>query len=429
MRMKNAKKLLAIALMALWLPAGAAVAQPSTDDAALGQTAVDLDAKIKKSYLTFVSDDGNFRYKIDGRIMLDTGFVKNDDDNNDLNPNTEFRRVRLGIKAKMFQDWKGEFDIDFAENEVDLKDMWMSYEGFENTSIKLGNHKPAFSLNEVTTSRWATFMETSSVTDTFAPGRHIGVSATNYGKLGINYFAAATLFGDEVNENDNDEPSTYGFATRLVATPFMTEDGNFVLSLGGTYMRQTPKSDDGDEVKFKAGPEAHFLDYDFQRITLDDVDYYDVYGAELSGKYKRLSWQAEYMKNNVSAKNGGKEPEFDGYYVYVSYFLTDDQRPWDAGDAEFAGIVPTGKNGAWEIALRYSNLDLNDFDELGTALNDNGGEADAWTLALNWYINNNFMVKANYIRTKYDEYANGKNGSLNGDDTLDTFGMRFQFLF
>ena len=425
-KMRTTQKLLAIALMALWLPAAAMAA----DNDALGKTAVDLDAKIKKSYLTFSSDDGNFRYKIDGRIMLDTGFVKNDKDaDNDLNPNTEFRRVRLGIKAKMFKNWKGEFDLDFAENEVDIKDMWMAYEGFEGFSIKIGNHKPSFSLNEVTTSRWATFMETSAVTDTFAPGRHIGISGTTYGNFGIDYFASASLFGDEANENNTDEHSTYGFSTRLVGVPVLSDNGDMVLSLGVNYMRQTPDSEDVDEIKFKAGPEAHYLDYDYQRVDLKKVDYFDVYGVELAGKYKRLSWQAEYMKNKVSAVKNGAEPEFDGYYVYVSYFLTDDQRPWDPESAEFAGIVPNSKNGAWEVALRYSTLDLNDFDELGSSLKDNGGESDAWTLALNWYINNNFLIKANYIHTEYDDAATGKKGELKGGDTIDAVGMRFQFLF
>ncbi|MCG8566555.1 MAG: hypothetical protein MI747_15890 [Desulfobacterales bacterium] len=435
--MKNAKKLLAIALMALWLPAGAAMAETSADDKALGKTAVDLDAKIKKSYLTFVTEDGQFEYKIDGRIMLDTGIVKNDKDANQLNEDTQFRRVRLGIKAKMFQDWRGEFDLDFAENEVDIKDMWMSYEGFENTSIKIGNHKPAFSLNEVTTSRWGTFMEASSVADSFSPGRHIGLSATNYGKFGINYFASATIFGDEVGEDhvDDDDKDNYtgasstGLAARFVAQPYISDNGDTVIAFGANYLRQQPDSEAEDKVDFDARPEARFLDYKFQDTKkIKNTDHWDVYGAELAGKYKRLSWQAEYMINKVSVSDDTVAPEFDGWYAYVSYFLTDDQRPWDAKDAEFAGIVPNGKYGAWEVALRYSNLDLNDFDRWGDDLDDNGGESDSWTLALNWYINNNFMVKANYIHTKYDKYANG-GGDLEGGDTLDTVGMRFQFLF
>lgn len=54
--------------------------------------------------------------------------------------------------------------------------------------------------------------------------------------------------------------------------------------------------------------------------------------------------------------------------------------------------------GAWEIAARYSNLDLND----GTIT---GGELDSYTLGLNWYPTKNTKFMLNYIMNETD--ANG----------------------
>jgi len=99
------------------------------DSKGLAADPVSLDTSLEKSYLTWKSTDGNFKYKIDGRIMLDTGAVDNsesintDGDAYSLYTNTEFRRVRLAIKAQMYKDWNGEFDIDFADEEVDIKDI------------------------------------------------------------------------------------------------------------------------------------------------------------------------------------------------------------------------------------------------------------------------------------------------------------------
>jgi len=135
---------------------------------------------------------------------------------------------------------------------------------------------------------------------------------------------------------------------------------------------------------------------------------------------------AEYMSTTVKCENGLPEPSFDGFYLMASYFLTDDERPYDADDAEFAGIIPQGEYGALEMALRYSTLDLNDSDG---GVNFDGGESVSYTLALNWYINNNFQLKTNYIHTKYDDKSDGDGNDYAAEDKVDILGVRMQYLF
>ncbi len=178
----------------------------------------------------------------------------------------------------MFNDWKGEFDID----------------------LKIGNHKPAFSVNEVTTFMWATFMEVAASVEAFGPGRQIGASASNWGNY---YYEGVTAFGDEVNESHGDEGEniadpSYGFATRLVGRPYVSENKDVVAALGLNLLRQAPKADsdasDQDEIRFDVRPEARFLDHKYQKTAkIANVDYWDVYGLELAGKYKKFSWQSE----------------------------------------------------------------------------------------------------------------------------------------
>ncbi|MEO5355622.1 MAG: porin, partial [Magnetococcus sp. XQGC-1] len=100
-----------------------------------------------------------------------------------------------------------------------------------------------------------------------------------------------------------------------------------------------------------------------------------------------------------------------------------DSRPYDLSSAEFGPVHPSDKLGAFELALRYSTLDLND-----EQASIKGGEADNITVALNWYVNNNIILRANYIRVNNDANAT-KKGKFEGDDDLNVYGARIEYLF
>ena len=53
--------------------------------------------------------------------------------------------------------------------------------------------------------------------------------------------------------------------------------------------------------------------------------------------------------------------------MFVSYFLTGESRPISSKEGEFDRIVPKSLIGAWEIAARVSNMNLNDPDGVGNS--------------------------------------------------------------
>lgn len=53
-------------------------------------------------------------------------------------------------------------------------------------------------------------------------------------------------------------------------------------------------------------------------------------------------------------------------------------------------VVGDGGLGAWQVAARFSNLDLNDGDI-------NGGEAQSFTLGVNWYATAKIRFTLNYV--------------------------------
>jgi len=78
--------------------------------------------------------------------------------------------------------------------------------------------------------------------------------------------------------------------------------------------------------------------------------------------------------------------------------------------------------GAWQLALRYSTLDLND-DNSAAAYR--GGKIDNITVGLNWHLNPMTRFMLNYINTNVDSATVPSVDAGN----MDTFMARFQLDF
>ncbi len=235
-----------------------------------------------KGYLVAQSEDGLTKYWVDGRIMLDYGSISSD---NDLPSGFETRRARFAVKSIFEGVWAGELDMDIADNEVEIKDFWMAYIGFENTIVKLGNHKVPSSMEEMTTSRWLTFMERSLI-NAFPIGRRIGLSYNHWGE---NYLVMGGIYGEEPGkgeESGNDE--TTGFGLRGAYAPIRHDDT--VLHIGASYNNFEPEADSDDRVRFR-GRELHLMDRMVSTGKVKKVDDFELTGIEFAGQKGPWSFQ------------------------------------------------------------------------------------------------------------------------------------------
>jgi phosphate-selective porin OprO/OprP len=138
--------------------------------------------------------------------------------------------------------------------------------------------------------------------------------------------------------------------------------------------------------------------------------------------YGPFSLQGEYMYSDVDSAWTFGDLDFDGWYAYASWILTGEHRPYSTDSGTFGKIKPKnpwnlekGHWGAWELAARYSTLDLNS----GWAIR--GGEETNITVGLNWYLNTNTRIMFNYVLADIDH-------DLYEDD-INVFQTRFQFFF
>ena len=80
--------------------------------------------------------------------------------------------------------------------------------------------------------------------------------------------------------------------------------------------------------------------------------------------------------------------------------------------------MSAGGWGAWELAARVSQINLNDggflfLQPLGTPSNIQGGRESNFTLGLNWYPNKGIRFMANWVNV-FQYSANFNRPDLNG---------------
>jgi phosphate-selective porin OprO/OprP len=158
----------------------------------------------------------------------------------------------------------------------------------------------------------------------------------------------------------------------------------------------------------------------------------DLLNPELAVVWGPLSLQAEWVQTFV--KNDDRHNnDFYGAYVETSYFLTGEHRNYELGKGRFGRIKPLenfdpgkGDWGAWQLAARFSYLDLYDGFVQGGTL---------WTItaAVNWYLFPNARVMLNYVhgnlrdRTVLPTGGNPRFDDVNGEG--DAVQVRFQIDF
>ena len=343
----------------------------------------------------------------------------------------------------MYQDWDHKVEADFAGtttggsfNDVTITDAYLRYTGFKPFSFTAGNFKVPFSLEAVSSAKYITFME-RGLPFAFLNLRALGgMVAAN----GDNWTTSVGAFGDTVtSENDDDEGKSV--AARVTYAPFFQSDRVLHFGASGAWrgppknapddatMPCSPDNSCAETVRFRSKPESNPINDSITGGRLvdtgniaGDVQYFSLVGAELAGVYGPLSFQGEYIRTDVD-RSVGDSLVFDGYYGYVSWFLTGESRNYKADKGIFDILVPqkpfsltTGGLGAWELGARFSEIDLNDDGVSG------GRERDI-TAGLNWYPNPYIRFMANYIHV-LDIHS-----GPHDEEDLDIFQVRAQVAY
>jgi phosphate-selective porin OprO and OprP len=272
--------------------------------------------------------------------------------------------------------------------------------------VRAGHFKEPYSLEQLTSARFTTFME-RSLADAFAPAFNSGFAFFDHDEASTMAWSAG-LFRTTDNSGKNTGDGEYGYTARLSGTPITGDEGAKLVHLGAAASYRTDGS-----VRFRSRPEAHLLNQpaDSGTIVADDTLLTGFEAAWVGGP---LSAQAEYQLASVGGGSGAQDADYSGAYVFVSYFLTGEHRAYKPAYGVFDRVKPHENfgagSGAVELAARYSLLDLDDgpsTDQMNDA-----------TLGVNWYLNPNARVMLNLVHSEFDD------GTV--DDSADLLMVRFQ---
>jgi phosphate-selective porin OprO/OprP len=345
--------------------------------------------------------DENIDIKWGGRIEYDMGWFTTHEDYPDAGEDgTEFRRVRLyaeGYVDKVFV--KTEYD--FSNGNTSVRDMFLSWDS-AYARVQMGRFKEPTSLENQTSGHLLTFMERGLPVTALTQLRNSGVMVSSTAIKDLHWAIGAFV------ESDGNGLGVDGdgvITTARVIFPYRRRiDRVFHLGAWGSYTPDTAGS-----IRYNTRPEAHLISNvaDTGNIPADGAW---SYGSELAWTFGPISVQSEYIRTDVKA-DGIPDPSYHGWYVYTGYFLTGENRNYKPDYAAFGRVTPhvnhtRGFSGAWEIAARYSRLDLDD--------GPSGDILSNVTVALNWYWNRHTRVALNYVYSDYENNLTGLDGTLSG---------------
>lgn len=388
------------------------------------------DVYFDKGKLTFKSRNGAFKLWFDNRIYLDAAvYVPSDDVSGlDSKPNKDLeyddgdfrfnsgvivRRARFAVKGTLYDKWIAELDMDFAYNEVELKDVYVGYRFSDRVSLKAGNFKEPMSMERLTSSKYLTGMERPMAVEMFAGGRKLGIAATGWGR---HWWVSGGVFGSELSilqKEKNRGSDGYGFTARAALSPVLIDNMTLHIGAYGTY--RTPEAwGAGDRiVEFRTFPESRVDRRRFVRAEISNVDHYVTTGVEIAFRFRKLLVFGEYIFTDLSrykVSDGVRTPlknaTFDGWYATASYMLIGEQRRYSSEDAEFGPMNVNRKGGNLEFVARVSSVNLNDFHDASAIIT--GGASTIYSCSLNWYPNRNVLVGLNYEFVDNDKYADDK---------------------
>lgn len=257
----------------------------------------------------------------------------------------------------------------------------------ESLQLSLGKQKEPISMERTMTLINLPMQERSAGGDAFLFSRNFGAQLSG-SALDQRLSWAGGVFNDFIDADLSWSDATTSVGGRVTGLPYMSQDKSNLVHLAVA----TRVSDGSQPVRFRAEPEFNksplFVDTgEFEADRINQLS------LETSWRRGPFWLGAEHLTTIVDTPTDGRL-DFSGYYITASWILTKEIRSYDPKNGTF-GPVPVarpsrgGGFGAWEVAIRWSGIDLDD----GPV---QGGNMDILSLSTSWWLSAKSNLNLNY---------------------------------
>lgn len=419
----------------------------------------DVIASLKDGRPSFATADGQFTANIHAGAQADFAYYmqnkKGTSTGTDLSSGGNIRRAQLSLYGKVFGDWSYNFLYDFGSPNTETPGKilmsYLQYDGLGPLAIRVGAWNQAYSVEDQLTGNDLMFLERNTPTDLIR-----GIAGSE-GRLGIGaIYSGSRFFGAlAYTAKKIAETGTYDQQSAIVGrASYMAIDDdvrNAHLLVGGGLMHVFTMADSlaagttstttaMHSLTLAATPELSVDDNGTKLISTGAMGakHFTALSGEIAGNYQNFYLQGAYnfMQVNRAATpytvysdaatssteyiKANKNNQFSAWYVQGSWIITGESKTYNPGNGTFVLPRPAhpfslskGDWGAWEIAARYSDTNLNDNADDPTSIITGwtaagtktyslvnavrGGEQKNVTLGINWYPNNAIHFMLDYM--------------------------------
>jgi phosphate-selective porin OprO/OprP len=358
-----------------------------------------------------------------GRFQVDVGRVERPAGVTapDLGTVSEIRRARLGIQGDIPGGFGYTFEADFSGGgAVEVTDAFLTYKASDRVRLTAGQHNPFQSLEELTSSRFTSFLERAAFTDAFNFERRVGLSA-NFSKGPL--IASGGLFTDPLPEltGDDEAGQSAGADGRVVYAPKLR---GVQFHLGGSAHYRDLAGGSDATARYRERPLIHATEARFVATPRLPTRSESQYGLEAALIRGPLHAAGELHWLHSELRGPRADPTFFGGYAEVGYYFTGETRGYKGGRFDRTTVkrpIDKGGAGALQLNLRYDHLSLNDAGIVG-------GRQQGYQASLIWIPHDQIRFLLSYARL---DFQNAAIPAAGGDRNygIDVVGARAQLDF
>jgi phosphate-selective porin OprO and OprP len=389
-----------------------------------------------KDGFSLKSADGKYTLKIRGYAQADGRFYPSDDSKAIAN-SYFLRRARPILEAAVGRYFEFRIMPDFAQGQTTLFDAYWDGKFVPAFTVRAGKFKPPVGFERLQSATDITFAERGLPTN-LAPNRDVGLQLAGDISDGLFAYQVGLFDGvPDLGNGDADFNDSKDLAGRVFFQPIKRGtlkglgfgvSGSTGNELGapsttaptatGLPAYRSPSQQTVFRYRSDAVVPANSVIADGRRNRVSPHAYLALGSLGVLGEY--IVSTQEVRLGSAAAKLSHK-----AWQASAGYFLTGEQAGFRSPMPKKPFDLKEGGWGAFEIAARYGELDLDDnafpvFANPSSAVS----KEKAVGLGLNWYLTKQVKVSVNYEHTTFE------GGAADGDRPSEDFVVtRFQHSF